>query len=198
MFFQSASLLAVTTPIDFLFHTWSFQFMGKDIFAHDNWEAFMYFARLVIAFGAAGLLLIEARAKRLGERLSEKTLKYIGIAIAVLGFVAYFDGFNPNVRYPDYYHRHEFYHYYLGSKYSHALGYTRLYECTMIAEVENERLQTARAHAQLPHHPLRGQVHRRGEGHDPRQPQPGEPDLKPLYMEALTLVERRAAQFTGR
>src|SRR5689334_2878687 len=131
--------LAAASPFDFLFHTWSFQFLGKDIFAHDNWEQIMYFSRIVVALTVAGLLMIEARAKKLGERLSEKTTRYITIAVALLGFVMYFDGFNPNVRYPDYYHRHEFYHYYLGSKYSRAVGYTNLYECTMIAEVENGR-----------------------------------------------------------
>jgi hypothetical protein len=138
MFFTTLAL-AASTPFDFLFHTWSFTLFGRDIFAHDTWEQVMYFSRIGLALVAAGMLMIEARAKRLGEKLSEKTLKRIGIAVAVIGFVAYFDGFNPNVRYPDYYHRHEFYHYYLGSKYSHALGYTRLYECTMIAEVENGR-----------------------------------------------------------
>jgi len=138
MFFTTLAL-AASSPFDFLFHTWSFQLFGRDIFAHDTWEQVMYFSRIGLALVAAGMLMIEARAKKLGEKLPEKTLKRIGIAVAVIGFVAYFDGFNPNVRYPDYYHRHEFYHYYLGSKYSHALGYTRLYECTMIAEVENGR-----------------------------------------------------------
>src|SRR6185436_6125146 len=59
--------------------------------------------------------------------------------LTLIGFFTYFDFGNPNVRYPNYYHRHEFYHYYLGSKYSDAVGYTRLYDCTMIAEVENGR-----------------------------------------------------------
>src|SRR5215472_6155009 len=46
MSFTFASLaLAASTPFDFLFHTWSFQFMGRDIFAHDNWEQIMYFSR---------------------------------------------------------------------------------------------------------------------------------------------------------
>jgi hypothetical protein len=134
-----ASLALAASPFDFLFHTWSFQFLGRDIFAHDNWEQIMYFSRIVVALTVAGLLMIEARAKKFGERLSVKTTRRITIGVGVLGFIMYFDGFNPNVRYPDYYHRHEFYHYYLGSKYSHALGYTRLYECTMIAEVENGR-----------------------------------------------------------
>ncbi|MFO0566895.1 MAG: hypothetical protein U0263_14600 [Polyangiaceae bacterium] len=62
--------------------------------------------------------------------------KRLAVTFTILSFGAYFDFFNPNVRYPEYYHRHEFYHYYLGSKYSHELSYTRLYECTAIAEIE--------------------------------------------------------------
>ena len=69
--FSFASLaLAAASPFDFLFHTWSFQLLRRDIFAHDNWESIMYFSRIVVALTVAGLLMIEARAKKLGERLS--------------------------------------------------------------------------------------------------------------------------------
>ncbi len=140
MLFHSLTLAsAAFSPLDFLFHEWRFNFLGRNIFGHDEWQAGMDYFRIGLALTAAGLLLIEARGRKLGERLSEKTLKRIGIAFTVLGFLAYFDFGNPNVRYGDYYHRHEFYHYYLGAKYSRALGYTRLYECTMVAEVENGR-----------------------------------------------------------
>jgi hypothetical protein len=140
MLFHSLTLaFAAFSPLDFLFHEWRFNFLGRNIFGHDEWQASMDYFRIGLALTAAGLLVIEARGLKLGERLSEKTLKRIGIAFTVLGFLAYFDFGNPNVRYGDYYHRHEFYHYYLGSKYSRALGYTRLYECTMVAEVENGR-----------------------------------------------------------
>jgi hypothetical protein len=122
-----------------LFHTWSFTFLGKDIFSHDFFENAMRNFRIGFALVAAGLLIIEARAKRLGEMLPDRITKRILWGFGIVGFLAYFDFFNPNVRYPDYYHRHEFYHYYLGSKYSRAVGYTDLYECTMIAEVENGR-----------------------------------------------------------
>lgn len=137
--FASPAMAALSGPLDFLFRTWSFNFLGRDIFAHDFYQRSMDFFKIGLALVGAGLLVIEARAKRLGETLPEKTTKRILIAFAALGFFAYFDFFNPNVRYPDYYHRHEFYHYYLGSKYNRALGYTRLYECTMVAEVENGR-----------------------------------------------------------
>src|SRR5262249_53142039 len=52
--------------------------------------------------------------------------------------------FNPNTRYPEYYHRHEFFHYYLGSKYFTEIGYTRLYECAAVAEVDLGRGQAVR------------------------------------------------------
>ena len=38
--------------------------------------------------------------------------------------------------YPTYVQVHEHYHYYLGAKYFPELGYTRLYECTAVADVE--------------------------------------------------------------
>ena len=56
--------------------------------------------------------------------------------MTLLAFSAYFDFYNPNARYSEYYHRHEFFHYYLGSKYSNELGYERIYECTAAAEIE--------------------------------------------------------------
>ena len=56
--------------------------------------------------------------------------------MSAMAFGAYFDFFNPNIRYPEYYHRHEFFHYYLGSKYTQELGYKRIYECAAAAEID--------------------------------------------------------------
>jgi hypothetical protein len=61
------------------------------------------------------------------------------LLFTVLSIGAYFDFGNPNVRYREYYHRHELYHYYLGSKYFTEVGYQRLYDCTLIAEVDSGR-----------------------------------------------------------
>lgn len=54
--------------------------------------------------------------------------------LAVLAFVSWWnlEGF----QFGKAYHRWEFYHYYLGAKYSPELEYTRLYDCTAAAEVE--------------------------------------------------------------
>jgi len=139
VFHSLTTAFASSGPLDFLFQTWSFKVGGKDIFAHDDFQRFMDWFKMGLALVAAGLLLLQARAKKLGERLPDQTLKRIYIGATLLGFITYFDFGNPNVRYPNYYHRHEFYHYYLGSKYSDAVGYTRLYDCTMIAEIENGR-----------------------------------------------------------
>lgn len=133
------SSVATSGPLDFLFETWSYKVRGTDVFTRDNWREGMDLFRIGFGLVAAGLLLIEARARRLGARPSGKWVRGIAIGLTVVGFLTYFDFFNPNVRYNNYYHRHEFFHYYLGSKYSRELGYTRLYECAAIAEIEMGR-----------------------------------------------------------
>jgi hypothetical protein len=84
----------------------------------------------------AALILIGAACVLFALIAVRNVNKRVALVLTVMAFFAYFDFFNPNTRYPEYYHRHEFYHYYLGSKYSQELSYTRLYECTEIAEIE--------------------------------------------------------------
>ncbi len=106
------------------------------VFEKRSWEGIMCFVRITLTLGGALLLLYEMRARRLGQPVSKRTVKQVALIMTVLGFLTYFDFFNPNTRYVHYYHRHEFYHYYLGAKYSDELGYTRLYDCTAVAEAE--------------------------------------------------------------
>jgi hypothetical protein len=80
--------------------------------------------------------MYELRAAKLRERISRRTKRWVAIVLTVAAFFTYFDFFNPNVRYSEYYHRHEFFHYYLGSKYFKEIGYNQLYECTAVAEIE--------------------------------------------------------------
>ena len=70
--------------------------------------------RIGLTLGGALLLIYEVRARRVGEAIPLRTRKRVAILLTVLSFGAYFDFFNPNTRYPEYYHRHEFFHYYLG------------------------------------------------------------------------------------
>jgi len=109
-------------------------FWDWSLFQKDTWTKAMNGLRIALTMGGALLLIYEVRARRLRERISERTKKQVAVLMTVLAFGVYFDFFNPNVRYHEYYHRHEFFHYYLGSKYSQELGYNRLYECAEAAE----------------------------------------------------------------
>jgi hypothetical protein len=114
-----------------LFEPWESPLFKKDV-----WEPLMKGLRITLTLGGAFLLLYEMRARRMGEYIPEKTKRTVAYLMTFLGFCVYFDFGNPNVRYEEYYHRHEFYHYYLGSKYFKEVGYKRLYECTAVAEIE--------------------------------------------------------------
>ena len=90
--------------------------------------------KALLAITAAAGVFYEQQ--RVGQRrpLSERWKRFFGITLAFAAIVAYFDGFK--VGYPKFYHRHDQYHYYIGSKYFAELGYDRLYRCTAVAEDE--------------------------------------------------------------
>lgn len=136
---EAHTLLSSLGPFDWLFDNFLFRPWPGKIFQRGTWEGVTNGISIGLALGVAGLFMLERRARRLGLPLSEKRSRRIGIAITIIGFLLYFDFFVPNTRYDQFYHRHEFYHYYLGSKYFSEVGYKRLYACTAIAEVENGR-----------------------------------------------------------
>src|SRR6187402_1572658 len=117
-----------------LFEKWE-----ADVFEKERWRQTMVFVRITLSVLGALFLMYELRARKMRVRVPVRFRKRLAIAMTVIGFLTYFDFFNPNVRYIQYYHRHEFYHYYLGSKYFKEVGYKRLYECTAVAEVDNGR-----------------------------------------------------------
>lgn len=110
---------------------WEAPWLQKELF-----EPLMTGLRLFLTFGGAILLLLEARALRLRVPMGERWRRWIAIGFTGLAFGVYFDFFNPNTRYIEYYHRHEFFHYYMGSKYFEEIGYNRLYECAAAAEMD--------------------------------------------------------------
>src|SRR5690349_17142323 len=110
---SASSLLAGAYPK--IFDTLFFTRWPGTILQRDTFETFTVALSIALSLGAAGLLMLEQRAKRLGERFPERKARWIGIALTVVAFLLYFDFFNPNTRYNNYYHRHELYHYYLGS-----------------------------------------------------------------------------------
>lgn len=121
---------------DWLFENPLFRPLPGRWLAAQPWNQLMIGLCIGLPLIASGLLLLEARARRLQQPISPRLARGVCIACSALGFLAYFSFFNPNVRYEPYYHRHELYHYYLGSKYFDELGYRRLYTCTAVAEVE--------------------------------------------------------------
>jgi hypothetical protein len=92
--------------------------------------------KLVIAALTTALLLWGWAAERRGGAPRHRTLR--AAALGALGVVALagwwnFGQFHPNGVYV---HYHEFFHYYVGSKYFPELGYTGLYDCVAAADVE--------------------------------------------------------------
>lgn len=100
------------------------------------WQGVLYVSSITLGLVTAGLLIAELYLKRARVKIPKGVVVGVSIVLTLVGFLNYFGGFNPNTRYKDYYHRHEFFHYYLGSKYFEELNYGRIYECVAVAEVE--------------------------------------------------------------
>ncbi|MCH2111009.1 MAG: hypothetical protein MK135_16950 [Polyangiaceae bacterium] len=115
------------------------RFFSLPIFIKKNWVNLAFGIRVGLCLVGAALLILEVRMRRLGMPVAERWKRRIAIGMSLLAFGIYFDFSNPKARYGEYYHRHEFYHYYLGAKYNEELGYTRLYDCTLVAEIDNGR-----------------------------------------------------------
>jgi hypothetical protein len=111
-------------------------FWSNSLFQRETWAQLTKGLRLLLAAVGALALIYEVRARRLGSPISERTRQRFAWTMTLLAFGVYFEFFNPNVHNPGYYHRHEIYHYYTGSKYFDELGYKRLYECSLLAEAE--------------------------------------------------------------
>lgn len=91
-------------------------------------------AKAAIAMAAAGAVFYEAHRKGIGRPVAERWKKFVGITLAIAAITTYFDGFR--FGFPKYYHRWDQYHYYMGSKYFHELGYDGLYRCGVVAQDE--------------------------------------------------------------
>ncbi len=93
-------------------------------------------ARIKLILGVLGIiaLIYEASRESEGNPISLKWKKMVGGAFAVLGMLSYFQYFK--IGYPDFFHRWEFFHYYVGSKYYNEIGYEGIYVCAAVAESE--------------------------------------------------------------
>ncbi|MDI1483171.1 hypothetical protein [Polyangium sp. y55x31] len=90
--------------------------------------------KAALAIGAAGCVFYEQHRAAMKRPVSERWKKYIGVTLAVAAIVAYFNGFR--FGYPQYYHRWDQFHYYMGAKYFKEMGYDGLYKCSLIAQDE--------------------------------------------------------------
>src|SRR5262249_1463806 len=89
------------------------------------------------ALAAAGAILLLCGALlawRGRDALLRRTRDGLLAALGLLSFCAWFNFFR--FHFDDFAHLWDIYHYYVGAKNFPSLGYTRLYECTVIAEAE--------------------------------------------------------------
>lgn len=88
--------------------------------------------KALLALTAAACVFYETHRAGMKRPISERWKKFIGLSLAVVALGAYWNGFR--IGSPDYYHRHELFHYYMGAKYFRELGYSALYKCTAVAQ----------------------------------------------------------------
>lgn len=91
--------------------------------------------KAILALLGAMLLWWGSALKRRGKPEKFKHVRYaMLLALGIIGFTGYFNW--GGYHFPNRIHYHEFFHYYIGSKYFPELGYSNLYECASLAEAE--------------------------------------------------------------
>jgi hypothetical protein len=90
--------------------------------------------KAALALGAAALSMHEATLLGRGVRIRPGWRQGIAFALAAMAVAAYFRF--GDIGHARFYHQHELFHYYLGSKYSRELGYEGLYRCVAVAQSE--------------------------------------------------------------
>jgi len=95
-----------------------------------------------IALSAAGLSVYESTLLAKNRAIRRCWSKGIAFAIAIISIGAYFR--YGDVGHARFYHQHELFHYYLGSKYHRELGYERLYRCVAVAQADSGQANEVR------------------------------------------------------
>jgi hypothetical protein len=106
-------------------------------------EVSLSWVKAFLAFGAAGLSVYEGNRILIKKAPPKQWVKGLGLALAIIGIGAYFRF--GDLGYSNFYHRWEFFHYYLGSKYDRELGYERLYKCVAVAQADSGQTNEVRA-----------------------------------------------------
>ena len=100
--------------------------------------------KAIIALGAAGLSVYEGPAHR-AEEGPAKALGQRDRALARHACRSAPTSATAISATSNFYHRWEFFHYYLGSKYDRELGYERLYHCAAVAQADSGQANEVRA-----------------------------------------------------
>ena len=118
-------------------------FSFAQLFEHPGDDDNLARIKLGLGFAALIALLYEAHRESEGTPIPLRWKKAVAGALAVLGVLSYFQFLD--IGYPGFYHRHELFHYYLGSKYSAEHQYVGLYRASLVADAElnAERCQMA-------------------------------------------------------
>jgi hypothetical protein len=99
--------------------------------------------KATLALGAAGLSIYESKLVTAKKTPPRRWSKGIALGLAVVCVGAYFRFGDPGAL--RFYHGHELFHYYLGSKYGRELGYERIYRCTALAQADAGQVNEVRA-----------------------------------------------------
>ena len=94
--------------------------------------------KLIIAAIAVVLIFLFRFLERRDVKGGKNGLDFALALLALVAVFAYFD-FGHYPKFGRFLNPHDFFHYYLGSKYSDELGYLNLYPCVIVASYENNR-----------------------------------------------------------
>ena len=98
-------------------------------------EVTRYVLKIMIAQAAVGLFLFYRIYDRHAIERGRRWLAGVLVVLAAAAVYAYFD-FGVYGKFGHFMNPHDFYHYYLGSKYAPEVGYLNLYNCTVAADAE--------------------------------------------------------------
>jgi hypothetical protein len=96
-----------------------------------------------LALGAAALSIYETKLVSENRAPAHRWSKGVALTLAVMSIGAYFRFGDPGA--PRFYHGHELFHYYLGSKYGRELGYELIYRCVAVAQADSGQGNEVRA-----------------------------------------------------
>jgi hypothetical protein len=106
-------------------------------------EKSLSWIKCMIALTAAALSVYEGQLILEKKAPRKPWTKGIALFLAVMSIGAYFR--YGDLGYVNFYHRWEFFHYFVGSKYDRELGYERLYKCAAVAQADSGQINEVRA-----------------------------------------------------